>query len=117
MSYCRWSSDNWHCDVYSYADCEGGFTTHVANNRIVGDIPEVPNMLEVDSNIWFKAYQRQMDFLDKAKHKFIGLPYDGDTFNDPDLSSFLIRLKDLKEIGYNVPSWVIEEVQAEINQT
>lgn len=117
MSFCRWSSDNWRCDVYSYEDCAGGFTTHVAGNRIEGEIPEVPNMLDVDNKTWLKAHQKQMDFLKTAEHKPIGLPCDGETFNDPDLLSFLTRLKDLKEMGYNVPPWVIEEVQAELNQT
>lgn len=34
MSYCRWSSDNWKCDLYCYEDANG-YITHVADNRIV----------------------------------------------------------------------------------
>lgn len=30
MSYCRWSSDDFECDLYCYADVRGGYTTHVA---------------------------------------------------------------------------------------
>ena len=40
MSYCRFSSEDFSSDVYCYADCSGGFTTHVASNRIIGDIPK-----------------------------------------------------------------------------
>ncbi len=37
MSYCRWSSDDWQCDVYVYEDASGGWTCHVANRRHVFD--------------------------------------------------------------------------------
>lgn len=35
MSYCRWSSMNWRCDVYVYEDVNGGWTTHIARNRVI----------------------------------------------------------------------------------
>ena len=35
MSYCRWSSDDFQCDVYVYESVAGGFVTHVAANRVV----------------------------------------------------------------------------------
>lgn len=42
MSYCRWSSMNWMCDVYVYADCNGGWTTHVASaRRMMPPIPDI----------------------------------------------------------------------------
>jgi hypothetical protein len=34
MSYCRWSKE---CDVYSYADVSGGYTTHVTNGETYND--------------------------------------------------------------------------------
>lgn len=114
MSYCRWSSDNWKCDLYCYEDVSGGITTHVAGNRIVGDIPKVPFILNVDNKTWLKAHRKQMRFLGKAKRESIGLPYDGETFNDPDYESFLKRLFHLREAGYNFPDCVIEEVSMEV---
>jgi hypothetical protein len=79
MSYCRWSSDNWKCDLYCYADCYGGYTTHVAGNRIVGEVPEAPLKLIMDGKMkeFAKAHKKQMAFLDKCKRVKIGLPYDG----------------------------------------
>lgn len=42
MSYCRWSSMNWQCDVYVYEDVSGGWTTHVAGSRrLFGPIPDI----------------------------------------------------------------------------
>ena len=118
MSYCRWSSDNWKCDLYCYEDVSGGITTHVAGNRIVGDVPEAPLKLLLDGTYkeYYRAYKKQSAFLDTAKHKKIGLPYDGESFNDPDYESFLDRLLHLRETGYNFPGYVIEEVKREIKE-
>ena len=42
MSYCRWSSMNWRCDVYVYEDVSGGWTTMVASNRrLFAPIPDI----------------------------------------------------------------------------
>lgn len=116
MSYCRWSSDNWRCDLYCYADVSGGYTTHVAGNRIVGNIPEVPSILNTPPEAWLKAHRRQMDFLQTAKHEKIGLPYDGQSFSDCDLKLFLERLLHLRQVGYNFPDEVIEEVGREMRE-
>ena len=116
MSYCRWSSDNWKCDLYCYEDVNGGITTHVAAYRIVGDVPEVPLSLlkEGKTKEYYDAYKKQMDFLETAKREKIGLPYDGQSFNDPDHKSFLKRLLHLREVGYNFPDYVIEMVKEDI---
>lgn len=35
MSYCRFSTDDYQCDVYVYEDVGGWWSTHVAGNRPV----------------------------------------------------------------------------------
>jgi len=119
MSYCRWSSDNWRCDLYCYGDVSGGITTHVAGNRLVGDIPEAPLSLimEGKNKEFLKAHKKQMAFLKTAKREPIGLPYDGEPFNDPDYASFLVRLMELREVGYKFPDYVIELVREDIGTT
>lgn len=115
MSYCRWSSDDWTCELYCYEDVSGGWTTHVAGNRVVGEIPKAPfSMLKDDPDGWLVANRKQMDFLETAKREDIGLPYDGQSFNDPTLEDFLERLLHLKKVGYRFPDYVLEEVRAEI---
>lgn len=118
MSYCRWSSDNWRCDLYCYGDVSGGITTHVASNRVVGDIPEAPLSLimEGKNDEFLKAHRRQMAFLETAEREPIGLPYDGERFNDPDFASFFVRLIELREAGYNFPDYVLEEVRDDIKR-
>ncbi len=114
MSYCRWSSDNWQCDLYCYEDCYGGITTYMASNRIVGDIPEVPDILTTEPEVFVKAYKKQLNWLEKAEREPIGLPYDGQRFNDRTYKSFLERLLHLRETGYNFPDYVIERVKEQI---
>jgi len=114
MSYCRWSSDNWKCDLYCYEDVRGGYTTHIAGIRILGDIPEVPNLMSTSSDEFVEAHKKQMAFLDGCKREHIGLCYDNQSFNDPDLQSFLSRLLHLQEVGYNFPDYVLERVKDEL---
>jgi hypothetical protein len=48
MSYCRWSSDHFECDVYVYEDCSGGWTTHVAGRRRKNKLPDEIKAMYVD---------------------------------------------------------------------
>ena len=44
----------------------------------------------------------------------IGLPHDGQTFNDPTIADFLDRLIYLRGIGYKFPDQVLADVRQEI---
>lgn len=114
MSYCRWSCDNFSCDLYCYESVYGGWTTHVARSKVVGDIPEVPALGSCTPEEWLVFHRAQMDYLETAKRAPIGLEHDGEDFNDPDLQSFLERLKYLRGVGYNFPDYVLANVEQEI---
>jgi len=86
MSYCRWSSDNYQCDVYCYADVGGGYTTQVASRR------RIPG-------------------ADEYQH--IGLPYDGEMFNDPTPLAMAERLQMLAKAGYSVSQYAIDALLEE----
>lgn len=120
MSYCRWSSDNWRCMLYCYADASGGFTTHVAGNKAVGEVPATDWAGFIAKRItpeeFAKQHDAQMKWLEKCERKPIGLPHDGESFNDPDLRSFLARLLHLREVGYVFPDYVLNEVREEIDE-
>ena len=108
MSLCRWSSMNWKCDLYCYYDCYGGITIHVAARKHVGDIPELPNVLDVSSEEWLEACRKQAKALEESELVEIGLPADGETFRCPDIESFHNKLKELKEMGYRFPEDLFE---------
>lgn len=114
MSFFRWSSMNFGCDLYCY-ESEQGYVTHVANQRVVGEIPKVDSSLFLENSEEnfqkFLAQQKaQFDFLETAKREPIGLRYDGQTFYD-DKETFLVRLKYLREEGYNFPEINEEDLE------
>lgn len=81
MSYCRFSSDGFNCDVYVYEDCAGGWTTHVAANR--------------------------------GEKGPIDLEYAGSRFNHPTALLCATNLEKLKEMGYLVPQYAIDNLKEE----
>lgn len=111
MSYCRWSSDDFGCDLYCY-ESGSGYTTHVAASRVVGDVPKVPDLSEPKAFV--AAMRAQTDFMMLAARVPIGLACDGITFNDPDLASFRARIVSLREMGYRCPDYVLERIDEEI---
>lgn len=115
VSYCRWSTDDYQCDVYCYQDVRGGYTTHVASNRPVLDgtlPPPVPFEIQ-NMQPWLDRHAAVAAWVDKAERRKIGLPHDGETFNDPDAASAADRLQALKDMGYNVPDHVIAVLREE----
>lgn len=115
MSYCRWSSDDYQCDVYCYEDVSGGFTTMVANNRPVLNIELLPVVPCDDAHkeAWIARYNAVNAWVDGAERRKIGLPHDGENFHDPDAESAANRLQMLKDMGYNVPQYAIDALRAE----
>jgi hypothetical protein len=116
MSYCRFSSDDFHCDVYVYEHCYGGFMTHVAANRVVGDVPKIdwPQLDDiVSTSVLHAQYMAQMRFMETAKRAPIGLPHDGKEFVDDTPGDCADRLESLREIGYNVPQSAIDALREE----
>ncbi len=101
MSYCRFSSDNFMCDVYVYEDCAGGWTTHVAGVR----------NLKPTSDPFTRKYHRWLN--KKHKSKPIGLLHDGKQFSDSTPGECADRLCGLREMGYSVPQYAIEALREE----
>jgi len=120
VSYCRFSSDNWKSDVYSYADVNGGYTTHVAVSKLKGEVPtEVPFPKSGDEDAvqkWVESNRAVMAFLENAERVPLGLPHDGETFNDPDLQALRARLLSLRAVGYHVPERAIQRIDEEAGQ-
>ena len=115
MSYCRWSSDDYQCDVYCYADCGGGYTTHVASARYVFKSP-LPAPVPFDKGHvteWMERHNEVSQMLRIAEVKPIGLEYDGKTFNDATAQEAAETLAMLKDAGYNVPQYVIDAFEEE----
>lgn len=125
MSYCRWSSDGFACDVYVYEDVMGGFTCHVARSKIVNlhEAPEEPKMpsdfgIVSDNNDWIPEYMEKSklrsEWLENhAIRENIGLEFDGKTFNTESATSMANELTMLKNMGYQVPQYAIDSLYEE----
>lgn len=115
MSYCRWSSDNFECDLYCYQS-DSGWITHVASHRHAGDIPKVDWQLLQDGkgDEFNAANKKQESFLESAELIPIGLPHDGETFCDDTLNDFLATVTMLKDAGYQIPEDLIGDVKEEM---
>lgn len=111
MSYCRFSSDNWKCAVYCYYSTGDFYATYVAGNRLVIDLPRLPDL---DHPRFLDIHREQMALMENAKREPIGLSRDGQSFSDPDLKSFRARLESLRDEGYNVPAFVFEDIEEDI---
>lgn len=124
MSYARWSSDDFQCDVYVWADVCGDWRTAVATNRCVfkeplpepvnyppADAPEPERKVAIEA--WISRHQKVMAMVDAADRVEIGLPHDGEFFNDATPGECADRLVMLREVGYNVPQYAIDALREE----
>ena len=98
MSYCRFSTDNFHSDLYVYETAEG-FVTHVASQRLK---EEPPRGLEARSL-----------FFAKAQWTPIGLPFDGARLVDGSLGELVARVESLAALGYQVPADLLDKLEGE----
>lgn len=116
MSYCRWSTDDFQCDLYCYADCNGGYTTHVAGNKVVFNEPLPPQVPFDPEHIeeWLARERKVDSMLKRAKRVPLNLPHDGEMFRDMTIRDFLKRLLMLRDCGYKFPDVVIEVLKQEM---
>ena len=115
MSYCRFSSDQFQCDVYVYESSDG-WVIHVASSRSKLKSPKIPWRATGKwySSISFKWYGWRYTLWSKYRRlKPIGLPYDGETTTHETPDECAEHLEHLKCCGYNVPLDVIETLHEE----
>ena len=124
MSFCRFSSDDWNSDVYVYADIAGGYTVHVAANRVLIErdgLPPITAGLSADRHKWAQQWvarhQATMRQLDEASREQIDHPDAGDSHWSLPAEDVYHLLARLASEGFHVPEGVAEAVLAEATQT
>lgn len=109
MSYCRWSSMDFKCNLYVY-EAEDGIAIHVASNRVLGDVPSIdwssPEQM-------FKTYQEQMKFMGTVKREPINLRYDGDSYHGLTKENACAVIKLLGDVGYVFPDTLCRDILEE----
>lgn len=127
MSYCRFSSDNFNCDIYACESREGNFVIHVADYRmrrwlrvfywLTDKRHRVPPGYQKMSFRVSRAWASWL--IDKLPHWLthtrIGLNHDGASFQYEDEVGMLGAMMALKIDGYRMP-YTEEEIEALIEE-
>ena len=120
MSYCRWSSDDFQCDVYVYEDVAGCWTTMVAVRRhyIPAEVlASFPTVDESDPRSWFNRVRAVRKWMDSQEQdSWVDLTHlesSGKTFHDDTPGDCADRLDALRSEGFNVPQYAIDELRKE----
>jgi hypothetical protein len=118
MSYCRFSDDDFQCDLYCYEHVDGGFITHVAYNRpkYKEPLPAPIDPAKDTIKKWLERHKKVLTMVSEAERISITLPHAGESFCDNTLEDFLARLIKLRELGYRFPDYVIERVKEELEE-
>lgn len=116
MSFCRWSSDNFNCDIYAYEHVDGYYAIHVAGRRkreACKNEPH-PNLFAfgfsnkgtpAEKSAALDAYRDAVD----AQMEPIGLPHDGKSFSEPTFEAYKARMLELRALGYKFPDYALED--------
>lgn len=120
MSYCRWSSHDFQCDVYVFADAQGGWTTHVRSRRVVLT-PErrasLPSQVSLEDPGWSDAilarHTALYRLLESAPREQLTAPSAGESFHDATAGGCAERLERLRAEGLWVPQDAIDALRAE----
>ncbi len=120
MSYCRWSSDRFQCDVYVYEDVSGGWTTHVAGRRSTTLSPVMPwrwlSVPIIGRLMWAQYNRKNKKWSDNKVLVDIGLPHDGESENHSTPGECADYLLYLSGLGYKVPQYAIDALREEENE-
>lgn len=113
MSYCRWSSMNFACDLFVYGS-SFGYTVHVAEMRFrdTSQLPEAPDPF-LPYEEWFHLNAERDAIFDTLVSEKIDLPHAGETFTLDTLSELRDRLVELRGLGYRFPDAVLEMIDDE----
>jgi hypothetical protein len=119
MSYCRWSSDDFQCDVYVYESTGDFWSTNVAGRRriIPPDVlASFPVVSDDDAASRFARHRAVMQWMNTAEHEWFDLshlPSAGESFRDDTPGECADRLEALRAEGFNVPQYAIDALREE----
>lgn len=124
MSYCRWSTDDFLCDLYVYEHYEGFWAIHVAAIRRVYHKPLPPHDLRPfpvngsrgKQRRWVRRLWLRQRAVDRwPRHtKRIGGPHDGESFDEPTIEDAIARCEALRAAGYRFPDYVLTDLREEV---
>ena len=115
MSSCRWSSDDFRCDLYVYG-ADDGVVIHVASRRHAvpeADYPPPVDLTPESTDAWLRRHEQVMALIEKAPLEPIGLPLDGEDFHGLSYRDAAEKVRELIALGYRCDPSVADELEAE----
>lgn len=122
MSYCRWSDQQFECDIYAFAHMQGTYEVWVASQRHTSPAPKptVPPFpvkgTEQQIEEWIEAENQFDKWMDGATLVPIGLPHDGAMFSFATPAEAAEKMEELRSVGYNVPQYAIDALREEAKE-
>lgn len=113
MSYCRWSSRCFDCDLYVYECVHGGWKIHVAGSRRHSDQPRPKPPETSDVDAFVKYHMACSEWVEGSTLAPIGLEHDGETFVASTAEEAAATVSYLGEKGYRFPDHVISTLLEE----
>jgi hypothetical protein len=125
MSVCRWSSDDFQCDVYVWADVYGGYCTEVASNHVEW-LVELPPPVHVpvgaadseERHAWATAHIERWTAVgklldDESTHRRVAIPEPegGRSYQHDTAGECADNLERLRALGINVPQSAIDALR------
>lgn len=111
MSYCRFSTDDYQCDLYVY-DSDQGVEVSVASVRYQYQEPLPEDVPMEDFPVWIERYKKVMAMVECAERVPIGLPHDGGYFTFDSHEDAADFVEKLGALGYQfppeLPEWLRE---------
>ncbi|MGC0142769.1 hypothetical protein [Pseudactinotalea sp. Z1732] len=107
MSCCRWSTDDFHCNIYAYPSSEG-VVIHVAVRRthFTAPLPDPVPLTPATAFEWAERHTRVAQMLQHAEREWIDLPHAGRTINEPGQAHPARQLRRLANLGFRAPQRV-----------
>lgn len=119
MSWCRWSSMAWRCDLYIY-ESNDGIVTHCATRRRTPLNPDDPcpeYVIGKGVDEFVASAEAQSDWLRAEGERWhwtdVPEPWRGESYTDTDVADTLARLKEMKADGLVFPYELIDELEQE----
>lgn len=108
MTICRFSHDQYRCDIYTYQS-EDGYVLHVAGTRLLWDPPldpMSPEALNLPAAQWSTVQSEYLEQLTRAPRAPLEHPEAGTSHTFATIRELKDKILELARTGIRIPAWL-----------